>query len=545
MKSILRWMFILSFLLTFSVSFAMVGQSGTNVEQPSDKPPQGNGLDETCTIDYVGLVNGGGMTGTVIWPDGEYGNSMGILEFTNSCTPGVPLYAYCTDISHTLNADPYCVVIENDVVNPLYPEQFPAMAYIMTWYPSGTPLEDDIQQLSVWKMTTEKDAGSANYGVPYYHIDADVGYPLLEDPAVYPYVNTLHHSDPAINDPANAQVLDGLGFGGDGIAKNVVMAGDGLLLSHGSPVEDNGNAVVTVSIQLTRGLNALAAGNVFLEGVKLLVSTDGGALSDTELFTDVTGLAQFTVTQPIGSPGVTVQICSYGLWPKSVQPCQGEPGSQALVVHALTSGAVDTVCADRYLDWFLPAELVSFEVIGGENEIILVWRSASESNMSSWEVERRAEGSSFNLLAQIPAANASNGHTYRYADESIQYGFVYDYRLVDVDVNGVRTVHGDFQRSASSTGNSGSLFPEYRLADNYPNPFNPVTHISFALAEAGFTSLKVYDIVGKEVATLMEGQLEAGEHSATFKASNLPSGIYFYSLSSGTFSQTKKMILMK
>lgn len=91
-----------------------------------------------------------------------------------------------------------------------------------------------------------------------------------------------------------------------------------------------------------------------------------------------------------------------------------------------------------------------------------------------------------------------------------------------------------------------SLTPtEYRLAQNYPNPFNPTTSISFDMPAAGNVELIVYDILGKVAATLVNGNLNAGTHNISFDASSLASGVYVYKLTSGSFSDSKKMVLIK
>lgn len=86
---------------------------------------------------------------------------------------------------------------------------------------------------------------------------------------------------------------------------------------------------------------------------------------------------------------------------------------------------------------------------------------------------------------------------------------------------------------------------EYKLEQNYPNPFNPSTTISFNLANSGSTSLKIYDVIGNQVVELVNGNLEAGWHKVDFDASKLTSGIYFYTLTSGSFTETRKMTLLK
>jgi hypothetical protein len=92
----------------------------------------------------------------------------------------------------------------------------------------------------------------------------------------------------------------------------------------------------------------------------------------------------------------------------------------------------------------------------------------------------------------------------------------------------------------------GGTLPEaYALEQNYPNPFNPSTTISFSLPHAGQVSLKVFNMLGQEVATLVDGNHTAGTYQVQFNATGLSSGVYFYKLTSGDFSQVKKMTLVK
>ena len=103
-------------------------------------------------------------------------------------------------------------------------------------------------------------------------------------------------------------------------------------------------------------------------------------------------------------------------------------------------------------------------------------------------------------------------------------------------------------RGAPATGitQNGSNVPsEYALMQNYPNPFNPTTNIKFDIPEQGFVSLKVYDVVGKEIATLVNETKSAGSYIVDFDGSNLSSGAYFYRLEVGSFTAVKRMILLK
>ena len=97
----------------------------------------------------------------------------------------------------------------------------------------------------------------------------------------------------------------------------------------------------------------------------------------------------------------------------------------------------------------------------------------------------------------------------------------------------------------TAIGEDYSSVNSYSLSNNYPNPFNPSTKITYTLPERGNVSLKVYDLLGGEVAQLVNGEIEAGSYEIIFNAANLPSGVYFYRLQAGSFVQTKKMIIIR
>ncbi|MCK5739881.1 T9SS type A sorting domain-containing protein, partial [bacterium] len=85
----------------------------------------------------------------------------------------------------------------------------------------------------------------------------------------------------------------------------------------------------------------------------------------------------------------------------------------------------------------------------------------------------------------------------------------------------------------------------FKLEQNYPNPFNPVTKIQFALANDDVVTVKVFDVTGREVATLLDQSMKAGQHVVSFDAANFTSGIYFYQMKTTSFSAVKQMILLK
>jgi len=114
----------------------------------------------------------------------------------------------------------------------------------------------------------------------------------------------------------------------------------------------------------------------------------------------------------------------------------------------------------------------------------------------------------------------------------------YAYRLKQIDTD------GKFEYSKVIEINFGSQ-AKFELNQNYPNPFNPVTTISFSVPEASEVKLTIYNILGEEVASLVNGFKEAGVHTVDFNASQFNSGFYIYRLEAGKFVQVRKMMLVK
>ena len=135
------------------------------------------------------------------------------------------------------------------------------------------------------------------------------------------------------------------------------------------------------------------------------------------------------------------------------------------------------------------------------------------------------------------------GHNYRFVDENITSGTTYNYRLAEVTWNGDRIVLPSVV--TVEAGIESALPTEFSLMQNYPNPFNPSTQISFSLPVASKATLTVFDALGRNVGTLVNGSLSAGVHSVNFDAANLSNGIYFYQLKAGDFSAVRKMMLLK
>jgi hypothetical protein len=200
----------------------------------------------------------------------------------------------------------------------------------------------------------------------------------------------------------------------------------------------------------------------------------------------------------------------------------------------------------RSIDWLvdaiIPVELTSFTASVSETNVTLNWVTASEINNQGFEIERN-DGGDFQKIGYVPGfGTTTEPRSYSYTDGGLSEG-TYLYRLKQIDFNGMYEY--------SEVVEVEITVPHvYSLAQNYPNPFNPSTKITFSLAVDSKVSLKVFDILGQEVANLFDQDLTAGIHDYNFDASGLNSGVYFYrikatGINGAEFTEVKKMILAK
>jgi hypothetical protein len=190
----------------------------------------------------------------------------------------------------------------------------------------------------------------------------------------------------------------------------------------------------------------------------------------------------------------------------------------------------------------VPVELTSFAANAAGRNVELNWTTATETNNQGFHIER-SNGGEFEAVGFVAGhGTTTETRTYVYTDKNIPAGS-YSYRLKQVDYDGT------FEYSDVVEVEVG-VPAEFALDQNYPNPFNPSTKINFRLAADSKVSLKVFDVLGQEVMTLINNEMTAGSHQVEFDAVNLNSGVYFYKLeatgNNGTnFSDVKKMILTK
>jgi len=191
----------------------------------------------------------------------------------------------------------------------------------------------------------------------------------------------------------------------------------------------------------------------------------------------------------------------------------------------------------------IPVELVSFSGLILNDNVILNWNTATELNNSGFEIQRLkdSEIEKIQYWENIGFVNgngtSSETHSYSFQDANPLSG-KYKYRLKQIDFDGT------FEYS--SIIEVEIVKPEIFILDqNYPNPFNPSTIITWQSPVSSHQTLKIYDILGNEVATLVNEYKSAGNYEVEFDASKLSSGIYLYKLQAGEFISTKKMILIK
>ena len=220
-------------------------------------------------------------------------------------------------------------------------------------------------------------------------------------------------------------------------------------------------------------------------------------------------------------------------------------GSNNLTVSGLTSFSIFAITNNNSP---LPVGLKSFTSTTNLRDVNLKWVTENEVNNSGFEILRCAQndngGQNDNTWAKVGFMNGNgtkNSPTnYTFTDTKLNSG-KYKYRLKQIDNN------GNFEYFDLSGVVEIGIPVKFNLSQNYPNPFNPTTKIDFDLPQDSKVSIKVYDISGKEVSTLVNDVRTAGYYTVLFDASNLSSGVYFYRIMTGDgkFVMTKKLLLMK
>ncbi len=214
--------------------------------------------------------------------------------------------------------------------------------------------------------------------------------------------------------------------------------------------------------------------------------------------------------------------------------------------HTLYAGCSSTNGAGiyEYTFSFIPVELVSFSADVYSNDVVLSWITATETNNYGFEILRSLnDGNQIWETIGFVAGNGTSSEfrNYSFTDFNVAAGN-YLYRLKQLDYGGNYSLLKIVEVNVLPPDN-------YLLMQNYPNPFNPNTRIAFNIPKSAHTILRVTDVIGNVVATLLDGVIPPGSYELDFDATSihggLPSGVYFYTLQAGDFSITKKMMLLR
>ena len=188
----------------------------------------------------------------------------------------------------------------------------------------------------------------------------------------------------------------------------------------------------------------------------------------------------------------------------------------------------------------LPVELSAFTANVSNRIVTLNWQTKTEVNNYGFEIERRVE-SDWKKIGFVKGNGNSNSPKSYYYEDDLAHVPAFDhlqYRLKQIDLDGKYEYSPEVKVSLN-------IQLDYSLEQNFPNPFNPTTKIVFSIPNADNVKIKVFDILGRKVATLLNERKQAGTYSVEFNAGNLSSGIYFYEIISGNYSDIKKMILLR
>ncbi len=215
-----------------------------------------------------------------------------------------------------------------------------------------------------------------------------------------------------------------------------------------------------------------------------------------------------------------------GLWQSSYTPTTGTQGNFSILKL-------------RYEDP-IPVELTSFTAKVIDYKVVLNWSTATELNNQGFEIQRKIKSDTENEWERVAFVagfgTVTQPKSYSYIDE-VQSG-IYLYRLKQIDYDGSFSYSDEVEVDVN-------LLKEFSLEQNFPNPFNPSTRISYTLPEPVYVQLVILNSLGEKISTIVNEYQMEGKYSVDFNAQDLSSGIYFYKLTAGNFVSIKKMILIR
>jgi hypothetical protein len=198
-------------------------------------------------------------------------------------------------------------------------------------------------------------------------------------------------------------------------------------------------------------------------------------------------------------------------------------------------------------DFYLPVQMNSFTATAGNHNVQLNWATASEQNTINFIVSRSEtrDNDYVEVYRTEAAGNSSSTINYAWTDRNVENGKTYFYKLHVIDANGNHVYNVNGQTVVAEATPGTVVVSAYSLAQNYPNPFNSQTSFSFSIPASGHVTLKVFDLLGRDVATVVDRYMTANSYNVNWNADGLPTGVYMYKLTSGNFTQTMKLLYLK
>ncbi len=422
--------------------------------------------------------------------------------------------------------------------------------------------------------TTMQGTISASYAFPYVeNFDYPAGDLLID--------HGWQRSGSSVVNPITV-TSPGLTFPGypydSGNAVTLASTGEDLYVNFANPGPSSGSVYVAFMIDVTSAqsgdyfialsaassqtnyydrIHLKSSGAGYLIGVSKSNEVSGGAFyGTTELSFDATYLI---VTKYVFNPdsanddAISIYVLNSDVPP--VEPANPEIDSytnttktdandiSTVTIRQGTSSSAPTLIIDGIrvaTTWsdVIPVELTSFTANVSGNSVTLNWKTATETNNRGFEVQRKSSNSGWTNISFVNGNGTSTqSHEYSYTDNNLETG-KYSYRLKQVDLDG----SSEYSNIVETNIDAPARFD---LAQNYPNPFNPTTKIDFSVPSNSNVKLTVYNVLGQQIAVLVNGLMKSGNHTVDFNATGLNSGLYFYKLESNGVSLVKKMMLVK
>lgn len=212
-------------------------------------------------------------------------------------------------------------------------------------------------------------------------------------------------------------------------------------------------------------------------------------------------------------------------------------GVTSITITKQGGGNINPVIDSVVINSSLPVELTSFVVEANNNSVNLNWETATEINNFGFSVQRKIESESWKEIGFVHGhGNSNSPKYYSFVDQS-PLGGELQYRIKQIDFDGGFKYYGPVSAIVN--------IARFTLNQNFPNPFNPVTTINYTLPEKTNVKLVLFDILGREVAELVNEEQASGIYNVKFDGSNFNSGIYFYRITAGEFTAVKKLLLVK